>query len=89
MQGLEAHEGWFWHSTPHCWVPGLQVQLNPPNKSLQVAPFLHGDEAHSFMLVWHIWPVNPLTQVHTNPFSTSLQVAPFWHGRDTQNTIAV
>lgn len=64
--------------------PGLHLHVNLLIPSVQTPLFLHGFEAHSFLLVPHTFPVNPGAHWQRNlPYGTlenlrlSLQVPPF------------
>ena len=72
----------------------MHVYENTP--CVHVAPFRHGDDAHSLMSVSQIAPLYPATHVHVymsvgtdaNTLD-SLHVAPFTHGADAHSLISL
>jgi hypothetical protein len=56
-------------------------------RSVQVAPFWQGLEAHSLTSVWQRMPAKPEAQLHVNPLSASLHVAPLRQGSDAHSLI--
>ena len=69
-------------------------------ESEQVAPFLHGDDSHSFLSVWQLKPVKPIMHVHvytpngTRPVTgctrdeESVHTALFMHGIDAHSFVS-
>jgi hypothetical protein len=48
--------------------------------SVQVAPFWHGLEAHSLILIWQRVPDQPLMQEQEKLFTASMQIPALEHG---------
>ena len=49
-------------------------------ESEQVAPFMHGDDAHSSTSTSQLYPANPRAQIHAYTNTPSTQVLPPAHG---------
>lgn len=49
----------------------------------------HGSEAHSFVLVWHVLPNQPLAQEQLKSATRSIQVPPFWQVTAAQSSMFV
>ena len=75
------------HTAPAHVAAHVHVNLPPPSE--HVAPFMHGDDAHSSTSTSQRKPLYPAAHAHVNEATRSAHVPACWHGLDAHSSSSV